>query len=80
VEERNGARADRTLVELDARVQLVQGAAEVAAGQLDALVGDAVAGAHVFALQSPGDLAGPLVQFGERGQPGRLGERDRLRG
>jgi hypothetical protein len=40
VEERNGRRADRTLVELDARVQLVQGAAEVAAGQLDAL-GDA---------------------------------------
>jgi len=37
VEEGNGRRADRTLVESDARVQLVQGAAEVAAGQLDAL-------------------------------------------
>src|SRR6185312_10946275 len=37
MEERNGRRADRTLVELDARVQLVQGAAEVASGQLDAL-------------------------------------------
>jgi hypothetical protein len=37
VEERNGRRADRTLVELDARVQLVQGAAEIASGQLNAL-------------------------------------------
>jgi hypothetical protein len=41
---------------------------------------DAVAGADVLALQRAGDLARPLVEFGERGQPGRFGERDRLRG
>ena len=189
VEERNGRRADRTLVELDARVQFVQGAAQIAAGQLDALghaggtrgvqderglvgcrhltgiigwgivppgeivevgdqcvavhaegadigdqgggwrvdddharfgvgqdgqhlargqpvvdrgedrpalgravhdlgelgpagadVGDAVAGAHVLALQGPGDLAGSLVEFGERGRPARLGQRNPCRG
>jgi hypothetical protein len=45
----------------------------------------AVAGAHSPGRQSltpqrAGDLAGPLVEFGERGQPARLGERDHLRG
>jgi hypothetical protein len=29
---------------------------------------DAVAGAHILALQRAGDLAGPLVEFGERGR------------
>ena len=44
-------------------------------GPASADVGDAVAGAHSpgrpsLALQGPGDLAGPLGEFGERGPPG----------
>ena len=49
-------------------------------GPAGADVGDAVAGAHILALQGAGDLAGSLVEFGERGHPPRLGQRDPLRG
>ena len=45
-------------------------------GPAGADVGDAVAGAHILALQGAGDLAGSLVEFGEGGRPACLGQRD----
>jgi hypothetical protein len=79
VEERDGRGADRIHVQADARVQFVQGAAQVAAGQLDAFghAGGARGVQDERRLVGSGLLAGIL---GGRGIPpglvGAVGDQD----
>ena len=74
-----GGRAGQRRGERDAGRALEVG--QAVAGPCDEFgLGHLRAGAHALALQRAGDLAGPPVKFGKRGQPARLGERDCLRG